>query len=228
MEVTIASRCGNSFCSTESRKDKVEFKKNVNFSKSTTKEVMSTFTSQPIRITGKPKLGGKKSSSFNVVIKKRPTLKELQEKKYLFLNSDLLGMLDDLLEKGVIELPEPKRPEEVGRTVGPKCYWYHIIVSHPLEKCVTLKEHIMRLAKDGRIILDSDEMAEVSHITVQEANESDSEIYLTEAPEALGEYFTRSFLDSAAVHKTSCFKFDDDVKNKGLNALPEESGDGSI
>jgi len=44
----------------------------------------------------------------------------------------------------------------------------------------------MRLAKEGRIILDLDETTEVSHITVQEADELDSEIDLTEAPEASG------------------------------------------
>jgi len=119
MEVTIASRCGNSFYSTESSKNKVEFEKNVNFSKGTTKEAMSTSTSEPIRIMGKPKLEGKKSSLFKDETKKRPTLKELQEKKYSFPHSDLSGMLDDLLEKDVIELPEPKRSEEVGKTADP-------------------------------------------------------------------------------------------------------------
>ena len=166
MEVTIASRRTNSFYSTESKRDKVEFDKNVNFSKGMTKEAMSTSTSQPIRILEKPKLGGKKSSSFKVVSNKRPTLKELQEKKYPFPDSDLSGMLDDLLEKGVIELPEPKRTEEVGRTADPKYCRYHRIVSHPLEKCVTLKERIMRLAEEGRIILDLDETVEVGHVTV--------------------------------------------------------------
>ena len=53
MEVTLASRHNNSFYSTKSRKDKVEFEKNVDFSKSTTKGAMSTFTSQPIHIMGK-------------------------------------------------------------------------------------------------------------------------------------------------------------------------------
>ena len=114
MEVTIPSHRDNSFYSIESRKDKVEFEKNFNFSKGMTKEAMSTFTSQPIRIMGMPKLGGKKSSSFKVETKKHPTLKELQQKKYPFSDSDLSCMLDDLLEKGVIELSEPKRPKEVG------------------------------------------------------------------------------------------------------------------
>jgi len=85
MEVMIANRCGNSFYSTESKKDKVEFEKNINFSKGTTKETMSTSTSQPIRIMGKPKLGGKKSLLFKVKTKKCPTLKELQERSIHFL-----------------------------------------------------------------------------------------------------------------------------------------------
>jgi len=94
-------------------------------------------------------------------------------------------MLDDLLEKGVIELPEPKRPKEAGRTIDPKYYRYHTIVNHPLERCITLKERIMQLARDGKIILDLDETVEASHVTVQEVDESDSEIDLTEAPKAL-------------------------------------------
>ena len=98
--------------------------------------------------------------------KKRPTLKELQEKKYPFPDSDLSGMLDDLLEKGIIELPLSKRPEESGRTNDPKYCRYHRVVSHPLEKCITLKERIMQLAKDGIIILDTDEAAETNHTTI--------------------------------------------------------------
>jgi len=39
---------------------------------------------------------------------RHPMLKELQEKKYYFLNSDLAGMLDDLLVEDIIELPESK------------------------------------------------------------------------------------------------------------------------
>jgi len=110
------------------KKGKVEFKKNVNFCKSTTKEAMSTFISKPIPITEKSTLGHKKKPSFKDVIKKGPTLKELQERKYPFLNSDLSGILDDLLKKGVIKLPEPKHSEEVARTTSPKYYQYHRIV----------------------------------------------------------------------------------------------------
>ena len=45
MEVTIASRHANSFYSPELKREKVEFEKNVNFPKDTTKETMSTSTS---------------------------------------------------------------------------------------------------------------------------------------------------------------------------------------
>jgi len=45
------------------------------------------------------------------MIRRCPTLKELQEKIYLFPDSHWPGMLDDLLEKGVLQLPESKRPE---------------------------------------------------------------------------------------------------------------------
>jgi len=60
-------------------------------------------------------------------------LKELQEKKYAFRDLDLLGMLDDLLEKGITELPPPKHLKEATKTNDPKYYWYHSIISHLLQ-----------------------------------------------------------------------------------------------
>jgi len=67
-------------------------------------------------------------------------------------------MLDDLLEKGVIELLEPKHPEEARRTIDPKYSCYYRVIGHLLEKYITLNERIMRLANDERIILDVDEI----------------------------------------------------------------------
>jgi len=76
-------------------------------------------------------------------------------------------MLDDLLENGIIELPAPKHPEEAGRITDPKYCRYHRVISHPLEKCITLKERIMQLARDGRIILDLDDPVGTNHISAQ-------------------------------------------------------------
>jgi len=76
-------------------------------------------------------------------------------------------MLDDLLEKGIIKLSKPKRSEEVGRMADPKYCLYHRMVNHTLETYVTLKEHIMWLAKDGMIILELDDVDKTNHIFCQ-------------------------------------------------------------
>jgi len=115
MEMTIANRRNKSSFSYEIKKEKRETKKSSKPSKASMKETMVTSTEGPVRISGKPRLEKKKGSSLRDGGRKRPTLKELQEKKYPFPNSDLLGMLDVLLENGIIELPTPKRPEEAGR-----------------------------------------------------------------------------------------------------------------
>ena len=48
MEMMIANHRGNDFSSTESQKDKVEFKKNVNSSKNMIKEAMSITIGDPV------------------------------------------------------------------------------------------------------------------------------------------------------------------------------------
>ena len=85
--------------------------------------------------------------STSVVSLSHFTLKELKEKKYLFPYSNVPNMLEDLLQKKVIELFECKRPKEMGRVDDPNYCHYHRIVSHPVEKCFILKELIMKLAR---------------------------------------------------------------------------------
>ena len=53
------------------------------------------------------------------------TLKELKEKKYHFLDYDVPSMLEDLLHKKVIELPECKHPEEMSSVNDPNYCHYH-------------------------------------------------------------------------------------------------------
>ncbi|KAM1128247.1 hypothetical protein ACFX15_037537 [Malus domestica] len=76
------------------------------------------------------------------------------------------AMLDDLLEKKVIELPECKRPEEMNRINDPKYCKYHRIVGHHVGKCFILKELIMKLAQQGRIELDLEDTAATHTTTV--------------------------------------------------------------
>jgi len=149
MEVTITNHCSNPFSYSKSKKDKDEFKRNVKFSKNLTKEVISIAMGELLWITWKPKLEDKKSTPFKDATTRHPMLKELQENKCHFLNSDLAGMLDDLLIEEIIELPESKWPIEVGRIVDAKYFRYHRIISHSFEKYIMLKKHLCRLPKMG-------------------------------------------------------------------------------
>uniref|UniRef100_A0A6N2KT51 Retrotransposon gag domain-containing protein n=1 Tax=Salix viminalis TaxID=40686 RepID=A0A6N2KT51_SALVM len=96
--------------------------------------------------------------------RKKPSLKERQEKVYPFPDSDISRMLDDLLEANIIELPEVKRPEEANQVDNPNYCKYHRLISHPVEKCFVLKDKIMRLHENGDIVFD-DEVAASNIIT---------------------------------------------------------------
>ena len=154
MEVTIASCRNSSLSFSETKRDCAKVKKNFKFSENSTKEMMTVTKAELVRIIGKPHLEVKRGMPFKHTMRRGPTLKELQEKKYAFPDSDLPRMLEDLLVKGVIQLPDPKRPEVVGRIADPKYCHYHRMVSHPLKKCIMIKERIMQLAKEGRIIFE--------------------------------------------------------------------------
>ncbi|KAM1683998.1 hypothetical protein ACFXTN_032111 [Malus domestica] len=97
---------------------------------------------------------------------RRRTLKELEEKTYPFPDSDVAAMLEDLLEKKVIGLPECRWPEEMNRTDSPRYCKFHRFISHPTEKCFVLKDLIMKLAQKGIIELDLDDVVKSNYTTV--------------------------------------------------------------
>ncbi|BFG21034.1 hypothetical protein CerSpe_073080 [Prunus speciosa] len=121
----------------------------------------------PVKIsTWDKKRKVKRMESSQEVDKHRHTLKELEEKMYHFLDSNVVGMLEDLLEKKVIELPECKRLEEMNQVNDPKFWKYHQIVNHPVEECFVLKEFIMNLVRQGRIELDVDKVTYTNIATI--------------------------------------------------------------
>ncbi|KAL0447774.1 UNVERIFIED_CONTAM: hypothetical protein Slati_1905300 [Sesamum latifolium] len=77
-------------------------------------------------------------------------------KQYPFLDSDVSGIFDDLLNANLIELPEMKRPEEAGKTDDPKYCKYHRLVGHPIHDCFIFKDKVMQLARQGKISLEED------------------------------------------------------------------------
>ena len=93
-------------------------------------------------------------------------------------------MLEDLLQKKVIELPKCKHPEEMSCVDDPNYCHYHRIISHPVEKCFILKELIMKLVRQGRIHLDLDEVIESNHAAITFGSFDPVRIHVP--PKALG------------------------------------------
>ncbi|WMV44440.1 hypothetical protein MTR67_037825 [Solanum verrucosum] len=75
-------------------------------------------------------------------------------------------ILDELLAKKVIDLPESKRPEEINKVGDPRYCKFHRVLGHPTSKCFILKEKIMMLVSEGKIIIDQDETTEANHASV--------------------------------------------------------------
>ncbi|KAM2003997.1 hypothetical protein ACFX15_027502 [Malus domestica] len=128
-----------------------------------TKEAMTVNTS-PVKIPTRGK--AIQAEAFRDQEMRRRTLKELEEKTYPFPDSDMVAMLEDLLEKKVIGLPECRQPEEMNRTDSPRYCKFHRFISHPTEKCFMLKDLIMKLAQKGIIELDLDDVVKSNYTTI--------------------------------------------------------------
>ena len=106
--------------------------------------------------------GGRPNDDESVAssINEGSMLRDSKEKECLYSESDVPKMLDKLLEKGLIELPELRHPEEIGRTNDPKYCKYYRIISHPIEKCKAFRIQVLQLIKEEKIILDEDDTEE--------------------------------------------------------------------
>ncbi|KAM1902165.1 hypothetical protein ACFX1X_031351 [Malus domestica] len=128
-----------------------------------TKEAMTVNTA-PVKISTRGK--AIQTEAFRDQEMRRRTLKELEEKIYPFPDSDIVAMLDDLLDKKVISLPECRRPEEMNRTDNPRYCKFHRFISHPTEKCFVLKDLILKLAQQGEIELDLEDTVAAHTTTI--------------------------------------------------------------
>ncbi|KAM1520042.1 hypothetical protein ACFX1Z_022779 [Malus domestica] len=153
MELSIAYH-GKKEPITNFNKDKM-FAPNLDKTRKKPAKEAFTVNAAPIKISSKTKANEiKRGEPPRTQDRYKNTLRELDQKAYLFPDSDMDAMLDNLLEKKVIELPEWKRPKEMNRVNDPKYCKYHRIMSHHVGKCFVLKELIMKLAQQWRIELD--------------------------------------------------------------------------
>ncbi|KAG8362650.1 hypothetical protein BUALT_BualtUnG0054700 [Buddleja alternifolia] len=120
--------------------------------------VVETKKKSPINI-GKPK---REDTKVNMSGGSRPSFKERMEKKFSFPDEILKDLFEELKDQGLIDLPEAKRPGEVGKTDNPRYCPYHRLVGHSIEECFILKERIESLIKNGDI--------ELPHIEKTSAN----------------------------------------------------------
>ena len=94
------------------------------------------------------------------------TFKECEQKVYLFPNEHVPNILEQLLQLKLIELPECKWLEDMGKVDDPNYCKYHRIIGHPIQKCYVFKEQIMKLAKENKIDLDFNEVVRSNHVIV--------------------------------------------------------------
>ena len=94
------------------------------------------------------------------------TFKEREQKVYPFPDEDVPNILEQLLQLKLIELPECKRPKDMGKVDDLNYSKYHRIIGHPIQKCFVFKEKIMKLAKENKIDLNFNEVVRSNHVIV--------------------------------------------------------------
>ena len=78
-------------------------------------------------------------------------MQELLKKQYVFRRELIKDMFDQVMEHRALNLPEPRRPDQVRMTDNPLFCPYHRYVGHVIEDCVTFKEWIQRAINERRI-----------------------------------------------------------------------------
>jgi len=113
----------------------------------TTRMFPSTSQGQvPMLGANRERAGGKTRQSFQ----------ELLKKEYAFRRDLVKGMFEQLMEHKALNLPEPRRPEQVNMTNNPLYCPYHRYVGHTIEDCISFKEWLQRAIDEKRVNLDSE------------------------------------------------------------------------
>ena len=86
--------------------------------------------------------------------RQRPTMQELLKKQYIFRRELVRDMFNQLMEHQALNLPEPRRPDQVRMTDNALFCPYHRYVGHIIEDCIAFKEWLQRAINEKRINLD--------------------------------------------------------------------------
>ncbi|KAL0454926.1 UNVERIFIED_CONTAM: hypothetical protein Slati_0831800 [Sesamum latifolium] len=117
--------------------------------------------------------------------RRKLTLKKIQEKQYPFLDSDVPGIFDDLLEANLIELPEMKWPEEARQIDDPKYCKYHRLVGHAIQDYFVFKDKLcnwlamcFKYCRNGRM---KKVLGDSKPFTEAESHFADAKYYIEDA-----------------------------------------------
>src|SRR5438270_2940398 len=66
---------------------------------------------------------------------------------------------------GQLKLPEPRNPEDVGKTDDPRYYLYHRALGHPTMSCWSLKDKLQVLVDAGARRLKTEQKTATSNMT---------------------------------------------------------------
>ncbi|KAL0286122.1 UNVERIFIED_CONTAM: hypothetical protein Sradi_7156400 [Sesamum radiatum] len=129
-------------------KEKQEVKKGGKpFSKALSKESMAVnVVPFKLKSTAKDNVAPKNNVRYERPQRKL-TLKEMQAREYPFLDSDVPGIFDNLLEANLIDLPEMKRSEEAKQKDDLKYCKYHRLVGHAIQDYFVFKDKVIQLAR---------------------------------------------------------------------------------
>ncbi|KAA0025983.1 retrotransposon gag protein [Cucumis melo var. makuwa] len=188
MELSIANGEAKDFLVQRTRSDKNEMNDTKKIANSVLNESM-VVQETPLKSFSKRK-ETKHERNHDGDEKRRPTLRERQKKVYPFSDSNVAYMLEQLIEKQLIQLPEYKRPEQAGKVDDPNYYKYHQVISQPAEKYFVLKELILKLARENKIELDIDEVAQTNHVAVNMTSSVPPSILLYDQRKSLIQFGT--------------------------------------
>jgi hypothetical protein len=86
----------------------------------------------------------------------RSSIQELLRKQYIFRREMIRGFFNQVIAHNHLNLPDPKRPDQVNMKDNPLYCPYHQYVGHVIEDCVAFKEWLQRAIDEKRLQIQPD------------------------------------------------------------------------
>src|SRR4051812_15717193 len=85
--------------------------------------------------------------------------------KYSFKDDKVEALFKMLSKSGQLKLPEPRKPEELGKTDDPRYFLYHRGLGHPTKSCWSLKDKLQALVDVGALRLKMEQKTATANMT---------------------------------------------------------------